>query len=90
LSKVQSVRRVKFLLRSLYPSHQPIHVNPLSHYLSQNGPSYNYASEGTYNLKISPKQQTENNITNKSSSLNTTMPNQLPSESINGSKVGKI
>jgi hypothetical protein len=30
------------------------------------------------------------NITNKSSSLNTTMRNQLPPESINGSKVGKI
>lgn len=29
------------------------------------------------------------NITNKSS-LNTTMPNQLPPEFINGSKVGKI
>jgi hypothetical protein len=30
------------------------------------------------------------NITNKSSSLNATMPNELPTESINGSKVGKI
>jgi len=30
------------------------------------------------------------NITNKSNSLNTTMPEQLPPESINGSKVGKI
>ncbi|TLX88599.1 MAG: hypothetical protein E6L04_00445 [Thaumarchaeota archaeon] len=58
-------------------------INPTTH-------SYNYASEGTYNLKISPKPQTENNITNKSSSLNTTMPNQLPPESINGSRVSKI
>ncbi len=30
------------------------------------------------------------NITNKSSSLNTTLPNELPPESINGSKAGKI
>jgi hypothetical protein len=63
-------------------------------------PSYNYASEGTYNLKISPKPQTENNITNESSSLNSnitnksslnnTLPEQLPPEAINGSKVPKI
>jgi hypothetical protein len=30
------------------------------------------------------------NVTNKSSSLNTTLPSQLPPESINGSKVAKI
>ena len=30
------------------------------------------------------------NTTNKSSSLNTTMPEQLPPQSINGSEVGKI
>jgi hypothetical protein len=53
-------------------------------------PSFNYASEGIYHLKISPKSQTENNMTNKSSSLNSTLPEQLPPESINGSKVGKI
>jgi hypothetical protein len=52
-------------------------------------PSYNFASEAKYNLKISPKLQTENNITNKSS-LNTTLPEQLPPQSINGSKVPKI
>jgi hypothetical protein len=46
-------------------------------------PSFNYASEGIYHLKISPKSQFENNITNESSlnsnvtnesSLNTTLP----------------
>ena len=52
-------------------------------------PSYNFASEAKYNLKTSPKLQTENNITNKSS-LNTTLPEQLPPQSINGSKVPKI
>jgi hypothetical protein len=30
------------------------------------------------------------NITNRSSNLNTTIPEQLPLESINGSKIGKI
>jgi len=29
-------------------------------------------------------------ITNKSSNLNTTMPEQVPPQSVNGSKVGKI
>jgi hypothetical protein len=30
------------------------------------------------------------NITNRSSNLNTTIPEQLPPESVNGSKIGKI
>ena len=30
------------------------------------------------------------NMTNKSSNLNTTIPEQLPPESVNGSKIGKI
>jgi hypothetical protein len=63
-------------------------------------PSYNFGSEAKYNLIISPKSQIENNFTNKSSalnstltnksSLNTTLPEQLPAQSINGSKVPKI
>lgn len=63
-------------------------------------PSYNFGSEAKYNLIISPKSQVENNFTNKSSalnstitnksSLNTTLPEQLPPQSINGSKVPKI
>ena len=63
-------------------------------------PSYNFGSEAKYNLIISPKSQIENNFTNKSSaldststnktSLNTTLPEQLPPQSINGSKVPKI
>lgn len=63
-------------------------------------PSYNYASEAIYKLKINPANTTMNipsndttlnsNITNKSSSLNTTIPNELPPESVNGSKVAKI
>lgn len=63
----------------------------------------NVASEITYTFHVKlnqtgnttmniPSNQTilNSNITNKSSSLNTTMPEQLPPESINGSKVGKI
>ena len=63
-------------------------------------PSYNFGSEAKYNLIISPKSQIENNFTNKSSaldststnktSLNTTLPEQLPPQSINGCKVPKI
>lgn len=63
-------------------------------------PSYNFGSEAKYNLIISPKPQIENNISNESSGinsnvtnesgLNTTMPEQLPPQSINGSKVPKI
>ena len=63
----------------------------------------NVASENTYTFHVKsgqtgnttmniPSNNTilNSNITNKSSSLNTTMPNQLPPESINGSKMGKI
>ena len=63
----------------------------------------NVASENTYTFHVKPSQTgnttmnipsndtiLNSNITNKSSSLNTTMPNQLPPESINGSKAGKI
>jgi hypothetical protein len=63
----------------------------------------NVASENTYTFHVKSSQTgnttmnipsndtiLNSNITNKSSSLNTTMPNQLPSESINGSKAGKI
>jgi hypothetical protein len=32
----------------------------------------------------------ESNVTNKSNSLNTTIPEQLPPEVVNGSKIGKI
>jgi hypothetical protein len=63
-------------------------------------PSYNFGSEAKYNLIISPKSPIENNFTNKSSALNstttnkssfnTTLPEQLPPQSINGSKVPKI
>jgi hypothetical protein len=63
----------------------------------------NVASENTYTFHVKPSQTgnttmnipsndtiLNSNITNKSSSLNTTMPEQLSPESINGSKVGKI
>jgi hypothetical protein len=63
----------------------------------------NVASENTYTFHVKPSQTgnttmnipsndtiLNSNITNKSSSHNTTMPEQLSPESINGSKVGKI
>ena len=66
----------------------------------------NVASENTYTFHVKsnqtgntgnttmniPSNETiqNSNITNKSSSLNSTMPNELSPESINGSKVGKI
>jgi hypothetical protein len=63
----------------------------------------NVASENTYTFHVKlnqtgnttmniPSNDTmiNSNVTNKSSSLNTTLPEQLPAQSINGSKVPKI
>jgi hypothetical protein len=42
------------------------------------------------NSNVTNKSTLNSNNTNESSSLNTTMPEQLPPQSINGSTVGKI
>jgi hypothetical protein len=60
--------------------------------LSQTGnTTMNIPSNDTIlNSNVTNKSTLNSNNTNESSSLNTTMPDQLPPESINGSKVGKI
>ena len=76
----------------------------LSYILSVQGlDADNVASENTYTFHVKsgqtgnttmniPSNDTilNSNITNKSSSLNTTLPEQLPPESINGSRAAKI
>jgi hypothetical protein len=76
----------------------------LSYTLSVHGlGADNVASENTYTLHVKSNQtgnttmnipsndtMINSNVTNKSSSLNTTLPEQLPPQSINGSNVPKI
>ena len=49
-----------------------------------------FSSNGTNSTNPSNITNQNPNLTNRSGNLNTTIPEQLPPESINGSKTGKI